>query len=170
VKFASISLNYLVIIYWECARETSVERKEVISVKVIRIFLLSVISVIVVASVALAAGEKKKETVPSALPMAAKVQQITGDVKSVSYSAMSITVAKKCNNKILDTVVAVDNKTKISMDGKKGTFDDLKTGDRVVVRYTEVKGRNVAEAISIRPSKKESAEKETEKKVKPAKK
>jgi hypothetical protein len=151
-------------------RKTSVTRKEVISVKVMRIFLLSVISVIIVASVALAAGEKKKEIVPSALPVAAKTQQITGDVKAVSYSAMSVTVAKKCNNKVLDTVVAVDNKTKISRDGKKGTFDDIKTGDKVVVKYTEVKGRNVAQAISIKPSKKESGEKETETKGKPVKK
>jgi hypothetical protein len=142
----------------------------VISVKVIRILLLSVISVIVAASIALAAGEKKKEMVPSALPVAAKVQQITGDVKAVNYGAMSITVAKKCNNKALDAVVTVDNRTKISKDGKKGTFDDIKTGDRVVVKYTEVKGRNIAQAISIKPSKKESVEKETEKKVKPAKK
>ena len=130
--------------------------------KGIKIFLLSVISVVVVASIALAAGEKKKEMVPSALPVAAKVQQITGDVKAVNYSAMSITIAKKCNNKVLDAVVTADNKTKISKDGRKGTFDDIKTGDRVVVKYTEVKGRNVAQDISIKPSKPESREKETE--------
>jgi len=139
-------------------------------VKGIRIFLLSVISAVVIASMALAAGEKKKEMVPSALPVAAKVQQITGDVKAVNYGAMSITVGKKCNNKVLDALVAVDNKTKISKDSKKGTFDDIKTGDRVVVKYTEVKGRNIAQAISIKPSKTESGKKETERKVKPVKK
>lgn len=138
--------------------------------KGIRIFLLSVISAVVIASMALAAGEKKKEMVPSALPVAAKVQQITGDVKAVNYGAMSITVGKKCNNKVLDALVAVDNKTKISKDSKKGTFDDIKTGDRVVVKYTEVKGRNIAQAISIKPSKTESGKKETERKVKPVKK
>jgi hypothetical protein len=139
-------------------------------VKGIKTFLLSVISVMVVASTAFTAGEKKAEMVPSALPVAAKVQQITGDVKAVNYSAMSITVAKKCNNKVLDTVVAVDNKTKISKDSKKETFDDIKSGDKVVVKYTEVKGRNVAQAISIKPSKPESREKEKETKGKPAKK
>jgi hypothetical protein len=139
-------------------------------VKGIKTFLLSVISLMVVASTAFAAGGKKAEMVPTALPVAAKVQQITGDVKAVNYSAMSITVAKKCNNKVLDTVVAVDNKTKISKDSKKGTFDDIKTGDKVVVKYTEVKGRNVAQAISIKPSKPESREKGKETKGKPAKK
>ncbi len=128
------------------------------------------VSVIVVASIALAAGEKKTGPVPSALPVAAKVQQITGEVRAVNYNAMSITVARKCKDKVLEAVVAVDNKTKISMDNGKGTFDDIKTGDRVVVKYTEVRGRNMAQYISIKPSKPASGEKETETKGKPAKK
>jgi hypothetical protein len=136
-------------------------RKEVISVKIMRTLLLSVISLIVVASIALAAGEKKTEMVPTTLPLAAKVQQITGDVKAVNYSAMSVTVAKKCNNKVLDVVVAVDNKTRISRDGKKGTFDDIKAGDKVVVKYTEVKGKNMAQAISIKPSRGKETETKT---------
>lgn len=138
--------------------------------KGIKTFLLSVISVIVVASIALAAGEKKTGPVPSALPVAAKVQQITGEVRAVNYSAMSITVARKCKDKVLDAVVAVDNKTRISKDNGKGTFDDIKTGDKVVVKYTEVKGRNIAQDISIKPSKPASKEKETKTKGKPAKK
>jgi hypothetical protein len=139
-------------------------------VKRVKILLLSVISVVVVASIALAAGEKEKKMVPSALPIAAKVQQITGEVKAVNYGSMSITVAKKCSNKVLDAIVAVDNKTKISKDGRKGTFDDIKTGDKVVVKYTEVKGRNIAQAVSIKPSKTEAGKKETETKGRPVKK
>jgi Cu/Ag efflux protein CusF len=119
---------------------------------------------------AFAAGEKKTGQVPSALPVAAKVQQITGEVRAVNYSAMSITVAKKCKDKVLETVVAVDNRTRISKDGRKGTFDDIKTGDKVVVKYTEVKGRNIAQDISIKLSKPGSKEKETETKRKPVKK
>ena len=139
--------------------------------KGIKTFLLSAVSVFAVASIALAAAEKKTEMVPSTLPVAAKVQQITGEVRAVNYNAMSVTVAKKCNNKVLETVVAVDKGTRILRDnGKKGTFDDIKTRDKVVVKYTEVKGRNVAQAISIKPSKTEPGEKETETKAKPAKK
>ena len=138
--------------------------------KGIRTFVVSVVSVIVVASIALAAGEKKTEMVPSALPVAAKVQQITGEVRAVNYGAMSITVAKKCKGKSLETVVAVDSKTKISRDNGKGTFDDIKTGDSVVIKYTEVKGRNIAQDISIKPSKPAAQGKETGTKGKPSKK
>ena len=138
--------------------------------KGIKTFLLSVVSIIIVASIAIAAGEKKTQPVPSALPVAAKVEEITGEVRAVNYSAMSITVAKKCKDKVLEVVVAVDNKTKISRAGEKRTFGDIKIGDRVVVKYTEVKGRNIAQDISIKPSKPPSQEKETEKKGKPTKK
>lgn len=124
--------------------------------------LLSVIFAFFMISLSLAAEEKKTESIPPKplkLQTAAKVQQITGEVRALNPTAMSIIVTKKIRDKVLETVVTIDNETKILKEKEKKTFLDIKTGDKVVVKYTKVDGKNVAKNISIKPAKPESEKK-----------
>jgi ribosomal protein S1 len=77
---------------------------------------------------------------------------------------MTIAVMKKDK----ETVVTVNDKTKIMMGKEKKTLADLKAGDKVKVRYTEVDGKNMAKSVAIKTAeqmmekksmKKEAAEK-----------
>ncbi len=127
-----------------------------------RTILLSVLFAFVMSSLSLAVEEKKVESIPPKplkLQTAAKVQQITGEVRAVNPTAMSIIVTKKIRDKVLETVVTIDNETKILKEKEKKTFLDIKTGDKVVVKYTKVDGKNVAKNISIKPTKPESEKK-----------
>ena len=83
---------------------------------------------------------------------------------------MSITVAKKYKDKVLETVLTIHNETKISKNNEKMTLHDIKVGDKVVVKYTKVDGKNMAKSVTIKPAKPESKEKETEKQGNPPKK
>ncbi len=118
--------------------------------KDIKTFLLCLILLFAVTAIAFADAEKKTEPVPSALPVAAKAQQITGEVKAINAGAMSITVTKRCGDKVIESVVTVDNRTKISKKDEKKTFADIKTGDKVVAKYTRVGGKNIAESVDLK--------------------
>jgi Cu/Ag efflux protein CusF len=124
--------------------------------------IVAVLFVFALTSVSFAAEEKKAEgTMPVEKP---KVKQVTGEVKAVDTKAKTVTVTKKMRDKAMDTVVTVDDKTKIMMDKEKKALADVKAGDKVKVKYTEIEGKNVAKSIAIQP--KEAA---AEKKAEPAK-
>jgi hypothetical protein len=52
--------------------------------------------------------------------------------------------------------VTVDKTTQILKDNKKKDFLDIRIGDRVIVKYTQVSGKNIAQNISIEPAKSET--------------
>ncbi|MGB9714785.1 MAG: hypothetical protein ACPL1G_00005 [Thermodesulfovibrionales bacterium] len=83
-----------------------------------------------------------------------KVKQITGDVKAVDTIAKTVTVTKMVKGKAEETTVTVDDKTKIMMDKEKKTLADVKVGNKVTVKYTEVEGKNIAKSIAIKPAEK----------------
>jgi len=127
--------------------------------------IVAVLFVFAVASVSFAAEEKKAAPAKKVEKKAApKVMQVTGEVKAVDAAAKTITVAKKVKGKVEETVVTVDDKTKITLDKEKKTLADVKAGDKVKVKYTEVDGKNVAKSVAIKP-----AAKPAEKKAEPAK-
>ncbi len=126
--------------------------------------IVAVLFVFSIASIAIAAEEKKAEETKAAEKP--KIKQVTGDVKAVDAKAKTVTVTKKMRDKAMDTVVTVDDKTKIMMDKEKKAIADLKAGDKVKVKYTEIEGKNVAKSIAIQP--KEAAA-PAEKKAEPAK-
>jgi len=102
-------------------------------------------------------------------PKAYKNLQITGQVKALDKKAMTITVAKKIRQKEMEAVATVNDKTKIMMNEKNKKFDDIKVGDKVVMEYSEVDGKNIARNIAIKPAepeKKAGPEKQTEQKTK----
>ena len=136
--------------------------------------IVSILFTFAISSIPFAIGEEKAVPTtlpaPSKLPYASKVQQITGVVSAVNTTTNSITVTKKIRDKVVEAVVTVNNKTEIMKEKEKKSFADVKIGDKVVVKYTKVDGKNIAKSITIKPAEPESKEKQIEKKAKPAKK
>jgi uncharacterized lipoprotein YehR (DUF1307 family) len=62
--------------------------------------------------------------------------------------AMTITVTKM-KGKAEETMITVGDKTKVMMGKEKKALADVKAGDKVTVKYTEVKGKKVAKRIAI---------------------
>lgn len=129
--------------------------------------IVAVLFVFAVASVSIAAEEKKaapakKEAAPApaekkAEPAkkeekkaAVKVMQVTGEVAAVDAAAKTITVKGKKG----DVVISVDDKT----------LADVKAGDKVTAKYTTADGKNTAKKVTVK-----AAPKKMEKKAEPAK-
>jgi hypothetical protein len=96
------------------------------------------------------AEEKKAEPAKKEAPKA-KVKQVTGEVTAVDVATKTIKVKGK--------------KAEIALTADEKMLADVKVGDKVVVKYTEEEGKNIAKSI------KKSAPKAKmeEKKAKPAK-
>ena len=111
---------------------------------------------------------EKKEAPAAAAEMKkapAKVKQVTGEVKAVDTKAMTLTVTKKMKTKAEDTMITVNDKTKITMGKDKKLLADLKVGDKVTVKYSEADGKMVAKSVAIK-----TEEKKAETATKPAEK
>ena len=78
--------------------------------------------------------------------MAAK--NAKGTVKSAT--ADSIVVAGKAKGKDTEWTFAVDPKTKIKKGGKDVMAGDLKAGDSVDVKYSEMGGKATAEMVTVK--------------------
>jgi len=128
----------------------------VILVKNIKVIILALFFLCAVISTSFAEWQSPGQ------PKAYKNLQITGQVKAIDKKAMTITVAKKIRQKEMETVATVNDKTKIMMNEKNKKFDDIKVGDKVVMEYSDVDGRNIAKNILIKPA-------EPKKKVEPQK-
>lgn len=112
--------------------------------------VVTLLFVFAITSVSLAVEEK---AMPAEKP---KVKQVTGDVKAVDIKAKTVTVTKTVKGKAEETTVTVDDKTKIMMDKEQKTLADVKVGDKVKVKYTEVEGKNIAKSIAIKPAEKKA--------------
>ena len=137
--------------------------------------IISVLFVFALTSISFAAEKKaapepveKKEAAPvkaEEKKAPAKVKQVTGEVTACDTKAMTITISKKMKGKAVETVVTVDDKTKIMMGEEKKALADVKVGEKVKAVYKEVEGKNVAKSITIMPAaKKAEPTKPTEKK------
>ncbi|MDI6889959.1 MAG: hypothetical protein QMC83_03325 [Thermodesulfovibrionales bacterium] len=133
--------------------------------------VVAVLFVFAITSISFAVEEKKAAPVPAekkaepAKPAEKpKVKRVTGEVKAVDTKAMTITVTKKVKGKVEETVVTVDDKTKITLDKEKKVLADVKVGDKVTVKYTEVEGKNVAKSVAIKPAPKKAEPAEPAKK------
>jgi len=129
--------------------------------KAIAIFV-AVLFVFAMASLSFAAEEKAAPAPmeKKAEPAKPKVKMVTGEVKAVDMKAMTVTVTKMMKGKAEESVVTVSDKTKVMMGKEKKALADVKAGDKVTVKFTEVEGKNVAKSIAIH---------EAEKKAEPAK-
>ena len=124
--------------------------------KAIAIFV-SVLFVFAIASLSFAA--EKAATAPAAVekkeaaPVKAeekkapvKVKRISGEVVTVDAKAGTLTVKSKKQEVSLST----DNKTVVKKGKEKKTLADVMAGDKVIVKYTEVDGKNVAKSIAVK--------------------
>jgi hypothetical protein len=127
----------------------------VISVKKAIAIIVTVLFALTLTSISFAA-EKKAEEKP-------KIKESIGKVKAVDTVAQTITVVNKVKGKELvvgkevdinELRITVDEKTIITMGKKKKELADVKVGNKVTVKYTEVEGKNVAESVAIMPVKK----------------
>lgn len=129
--------------------------KRVIALIVAMLFVLSVAG--------LALADEKKEAAPAEKKAPAKVKQVTGEVTAVDATAKTLTVKGKAG----DVALTADDKTTVKIGKEKKALGDIKVGDKVTVRYTEMDGKNVAKSIIVKAApaeKKEAAPKVEEKK------
>lgn len=126
--------------------------KKAIAIIVSALFVLSVTGISFAAEQAAPAPEKKEAAPAKKAPV--KVQQVTGEVGAVDAAAKTITVKGKKG----DVALTTDDKTSVKMGKAKKALADVKAGDKVTVKYTEVNGKNVAKsiAVTIAPAKKEA--------------
>jgi len=124
--------------------------------KVIAI-IVSVLFVLAVAGLSFAADQKaaapaQTETAPAPEKKApAKIKQVTGEVAAVDAAAKTLTVkAKKA-----EVMLSTDDKTKF---GKGKTLADVKVGEKVMVKYAEMDGKNVAKSVTVKAAKTEKKE------------
>jgi hypothetical protein len=124
--------------------------------KAIAIFV-AVLFVFAMASLSFAATEQEtapapmeKKAEPAKTTEKPRVEHIKGKVKAVDMKAMTITVTKM-KGKAEETMITVGDKTKVIMgkDKEKKVLADVKAGDKVTVKYTEVNGKKVAKSIAI---------------------
>jgi cell division protein YceG involved in septum cleavage len=108
------------------------------------------LALILVISVTLVAVAAKKE-----------MYSLKGPVLSVDAAAKTVTVhsvegvkAAADNRWKGDVTFATNDMTKIRMHKEKKTFDDLKAGQNVQVKFHEIDGKNIAVEIMIMPEKK----------------
>lgn len=130
--------------------------KKAIAIIVSLLFVLSVAGLSFAAEKAAPAPAAEKAMEKKA-PV--KVKWLSGEVSAVDAAAMTLTV----KGKKAEVALTVNDKTKITMGKEKKTLADVKVGDKVSTKYSEVEGKNVAKSVAIKA---EKAEKKMEKKAK----
>jgi hypothetical protein len=125
------------------------------------------------AQTAPAPAAPKTETAPKAEPKtdAKKPAALNASGTVKTAAADSLVVSGKAKGKDAEWTFAVDPKTKIRKNNKDVTAADLAAGDAVQVRYHAEGGKNVADAVTVRPAKKaaEAPKAEAPKKDEPKK-
>ncbi|MCP8323169.1 MAG: hypothetical protein L6N96_03200 [Candidatus Methylarchaceae archaeon HK02M2] len=113
------------------------------------------------ASVSFAAEKKAEMAKPTEKP---KVHYVDGKVKALDTEAQTITIAKNVKGKEQETIITTDKETSFTLGKEKKMLADVKIGNYVAVKYTEVEGKNLANKVAIRPIKK-IAKVESKKKI-----
>jgi hypothetical protein len=98
-----------------------------------------------------APGQPQKpvtEKAPAAKP-AAKLQQVTGSVKSASEESLVLEVPQK-DKATKEYTFMLDPKAKLSKARKTIAVKDVQPGDSATVSFTESDGKLVAKAVTVR--------------------
>jgi len=96
-------------------------------------------------------GQSEKPAVEKPVPAkpAAKTQRLIGSLKSASEESLILEVMGK-DKTTKESSFALDPKTKISRAGKSITPKDLQPGDPVAVSFTQIDGKLVAQAVTVK--------------------
>ncbi len=144
--------------------------KKVLALIVSALFIISVAGLSFAAEEKKAAAPAKAEEKKAAAPAKeekkaekkapAKVKTVTGEVTAVDAKANTLTVKGKAG----DVALSADDKTTVKIGKDKKSLADVKAGDKAVVKYSEVDGKNVAKSIAAKEAPAKKAEKKAEKK------
>ena len=135
--------------------------KKIIALIVALLFVFAIASVSIAAEEKKAApAEKKAEPAKKEEKKAAtKVMTVTGEIKAVDAALKTITVVKKVKGQEKETVITVSDKD----------FAVVKAGDKVTVKYTTADGKNTAKTVKKAEAAKQTEKKTETKKAEPAK-
>ncbi len=85
---------------------------------------------------------------PPSLP---QEKQVEGPVKKVDPATKTVEVGRFFG--LFSKKLEVTDTTNISIEGKKGSLEDLQQGSRVKASYEPEDGKNIATSIEVMPSK-----------------
>lgn len=125
--------------------------KKMIAIVVSLLFVLSVAGLSFAAEQKAAApAETKKEAAPAKAEekAPAKIKHVTGEVVAVDAKAKTLTVKGKKG----DMAFTVDEKAAAKL-------ADVKTGDKVAVKYKEMNGKNIATSVAGKKAEEKKMEK-----------
>lgn len=132
--------------------------KKIIALAISVLFVLSVVGLSFAAEKAPAApaAEKAAPAKPAKAEKKApaKMKQVTGEVAAMDAKAMTLTVKGKKG----DVALMADDKTTVKMGKEKKALADVKMGDKVMVKYAEMDGKNMAKSIVVSAAKAEKKE------------
>ncbi|MBI5057435.1 MAG: hypothetical protein HZB61_12545 [Nitrospirae bacterium] len=120
--------------------------KKILTVVLSLIFVFAVTSMSFAADKTAPAAPAMEQKAAPAKKEAAKHVQVTGEITAVDAAAKTLTVKGKKG----DVAISVDDKTKIMAGKDMKTLADLKTGEKVTVKYTEADGKNTAKSIDVK--------------------
>jgi len=101
-----------------------------------------------------APAESGLREAPSAAPSVPMTKVIDGSVKDVDPAAKTVKVGWLLG--LLSTTLEVTDDTHIAVEGAKGSLDMIHEGDQVKASYEARDEKNVAKAIAVTQSKKDS--------------
>lgn len=110
--------------------------------------IVAVLFVFALTSISFAAEKEAAPVKAEEKKAPEKVMSVTGDVVAVDAKAMTLTVKGKKG----DVALSTNDKTTVKMGKEKKALADVKVGDKVKVKYTEVDGKNIAKSIAIKPA------------------
>jgi Cu/Ag efflux protein CusF len=132
--------------------------KKAITIIVSLMFVLSITGLCFAAEKAMTRSTMKEQSAEKAAPV--KIMHVWGEVTAVDAKAGTLTIKSKKEEVSLST----NDKTVIRTGKEKKTLADIKVGEKVRARYSEVDGKNLAKSISYGSMKMaEKPEKTTEK-------
>jgi ribosomal protein S1 len=121
--------------------------KKAIAIIVSLLFVLSVAGLTFAAEKAV--EKKEAPAMEKKAPAKAKVKMVTGEVTAVDVKANTVTV----KGKKAEMTLTCEDQTKVMMGKEKKACADVKVGDKVTAKYSEVEGKDVAKSVSIHAAK-----------------
>ncbi len=102
--------------------------------------IVSILLIIAVAGPAIATDAKDNVKIK---------KLITGEVVTVDTAANSLTL----KGKRAEVVISTNEKTVVQVGKENKSLADVKVGDKIAVRYSEIDGKTLAESIVVRSEK-----------------
>jgi hypothetical protein len=125
-----------------------VKKAIAIFVSVLFVFALASVSFAVEKAATAPAAAEKKEPAPvktEEKSPVVKVKRISGEVVAVDAATGTITV----KSKKIEVSLSTNDKTVVTKGKEKKTLGDVEVGNKVIVKYKEVGGKNVAKSITV---------------------